>query len=43
VYASIGLDLGAETRGEIALSIMAEILAVRRKATTSMNAIARRA
>jgi xanthine dehydrogenase accessory factor len=32
VHAPCGLDLGAETPGEIALAIMAEILAARRKA-----------
>jgi xanthine dehydrogenase accessory factor len=42
VHAPIGLDLGAETPGEIALSIAAEILAVRRKAAArSMKASAR--
>ncbi len=33
VHAPAGLDLGAETPGEIALSILAEMLAVREKAT----------
>jgi xanthine dehydrogenase accessory factor len=33
VRAPIGLDLGAETPEEIALAIVAEILAVRRKAS----------
>ncbi len=32
VHAPAGLDLGAETQGEIALSVLAEILAVRRQA-----------
>jgi len=43
VRAPIGLDLGAETPGEIALSIAAEMLAVRRKATAaSLSAAAPR-
>ena len=33
VHAPAGLDLGAETQGEIALSVLAEMLAVRRQAT----------
>jgi len=33
VRAPAGLDLGAETQGEIALSVLAEMLAVRRQAT----------
>ena len=32
VHAPAGLDLGAETQGEIALSVLAEMLAVRRQA-----------
>ena len=33
VHAPAGLDLGAETQGEIALSVLAEMMAVRRHAT----------
>ena len=31
VHAPIGLDIGAETPGEIAISILAEIIKVRRE------------
>ncbi len=35
VHAPAGLDLGAETQGEIALSILAEMMVVRRQATAA--------
>ena len=42
VHAPIGLDIGADAPGEIAISILAEIVAVRRGATDSVGSISSR-
>ncbi len=43
VRAPIGLDIGADAPGEIAVSILAEIIAVRRGATDAVGSISSRA
>ena len=42
VRAPVGLDIGADAPGEIAVSILAEIIAVRRGATESVGSISSR-
>jgi xanthine dehydrogenase accessory factor len=42
VHAPIGLDIGAETPAEIALAILAEIVAVRRRGTTPESSLTSR-
>lgn len=42
LHAPIGLDIGADEPGEIAVSILAEVVAVRRGATTSSGSLAAR-
>jgi len=42
LHAPIGLDIGADEPGEIAVSILAEIVAVRRGATTAVASIGAR-
>ena len=39
LYAPIGLDIGADEPGEIAVSILAEIVAIRRGAQSSVSSI----
>jgi xanthine dehydrogenase accessory factor len=42
LHAPIGLDLGARTHGEIAIAIVAELIAVRRSAAASSSRKSRR-
>jgi xanthine dehydrogenase accessory factor len=41
VYAPIGLNIGAETPAEIAVSVMAEIIAVRRQVRDDTTSLVR--